>query len=92
MPTTKARHTVTETDEIARALAAAARRWPQDSSRPGRLIAHLIEEGRLAIEPEVDAAIEERRAVIRRLAGSMTGVFSGQDAISLDQLRDEWPD
>jgi len=92
MPTTKARYQVTQTDEVARALEAAARRWPEDRERPGRLIVHLIEAGREAIEPQIDAAIEARLEAIRMAAGSMTGVFTGPDAMSLEQLRDEWPE
>jgi hypothetical protein len=51
VPTTKPRHAVTETPEVAEALAAAARRWPEDRGRPGRLLRRLIREGHRGIEP-----------------------------------------
>lgn len=39
-----------------------------------------------------DVALDARRALIRRSAGSLTGTYSHPDAIPLEQLREEWPD
>ncbi|MCL1800437.1 MAG: hypothetical protein FWG25_03615 [Promicromonosporaceae bacterium] len=42
MPTSLPRTQVTHTPEVADALRIAATRWPDDASRPARLIANLI--------------------------------------------------
>ena len=86
MPTTRPRHLVTETDELARALDAAAERWP-GLSRPQLLV-------RLALEADVAdrRARENRRqrrlAAVRRHSGVLTGTY-GPDYLA--GLRDEWP-
>jgi hypothetical protein len=89
MPTTRPRHTITETDEVARALSDAARRWPQDSGRPGKLLLDLLQEGHRAIAAEGERENAERRAAIERTAGVLTGVY-GPDY--LEQLRNDWPE
>ena len=86
MPTTRPRHLVTETDELARALDAAAERWP-GLSRPQLLV-------RLALEADVAdrRARENRRqrrlAAVRRHSGVLTGTY-GPDYLA--GFRDEWP-
>ena len=86
MPTTRPRHFVTESDDLAIALDAAARRWPE-VSRPQLLV-------RLALEGEHAAqqAREERRgrrlAAIRKHTGILTGCY-GPDY--LKKLREDWP-
>jgi hypothetical protein len=87
MPTARSRHTITETDEVARALDAAAQRWPQHAAARGRLLVRLVEEGRRAITDERERAIEERRRAIRESAGK-TRYPPGY----LQRLRDDWPD
>lgn len=87
MPTTRRRHLVTETDELAEALDAAAQRWP-DLSR-----AQLV--GRLAIEGHRVAAIaherrrQQRLAALRRHSGALTGAYG---AGYREGLRGEWPE
>lgn len=88
MPTARPRIVVTETDELARVLEMARRRWPADASSPSRLLLHLVEAGRVAIAGEERQFIEERRRVIRSNAGSGTGLY---EPGYLDQLRDDWP-
>ncbi|HZI96404.1 MAG TPA: hypothetical protein VFD41_02645 [Actinomycetales bacterium] len=86
MPTTRPRHFVTETDDLAAALDAAARRWP-GVSRP-KLLVRLAVEGHRAAQ---DAQAERRRlrlAAVRQHSGSLTGAY-GPDY--LHDLRDEWP-
>lgn len=92
MPTLKPRHMITETDDIAAALEVAARRWPEDKDRPGRLIVHLIDEGTRVVRREQADIVADRLALVDELAGSLTGVYHGPNAISLEQLRDEWPE
>ncbi|MBV9847117.1 MAG: hypothetical protein JOZ47_18920 [Kutzneria sp.] len=84
MPTTRHRYTITETDQIAAALADAAVRWPQLRGRPGELLQRLIAEGHHRLK---DAA-ESRRAAVEATAGAATGAY---DKGYLDQLRADWP-
>lgn len=86
VPTTKPRHAITETADVARALELAALKWPGDRHRPSRLILRLITEGGRAISPEVEQHRKRRREAIERLSGSL--VYP--DAY-LEDLRDAWP-
>ena len=77
---------MTETEDLATALDAAARRWPGLSR--ARLLTRLALEGHRAAE----AATRERRAVrlaaLERHAGAAAGSYgSGY----LERLRTEWP-
>jgi hypothetical protein len=54
MPTTRPRHLITETDQVAKALDDAARRWPEDRHSRARLLLHLVEEGHRALVGEAD--------------------------------------
>lgn len=87
MPTSRHRHTVTESDAVSRALADAARRWPQDEGAPGRLLLRLIEEGRRSVAADADRRIAARREGVRRTSGALSGAF---ERGYLDQLRDDW--
>ncbi|MDQ3454090.1 MAG: hypothetical protein M3513_01115 [Actinomycetota bacterium] len=88
MPTTRPRHLVTETDQVARALDDAASRWPEDKGRRGKLLLHLVEHGHKALLDEADSNRQERRAAIRRTSGALTGTYEPD---YLERLRDDWP-
>ncbi len=83
MPTTRPRHTITETDELARLLDDAAQRWPGESR--ARLLVRLAEEGAQAREDEV----ARRREAIERHAGAFTGMYPPG---YLEEQRKDWPD
>ena len=87
MPTTRPRLTITETDTVAQALDEAAKRWPEIGSRR-ELLLRLVEQGRRAIAEDVADARDRRRDAIRRVSGSMTGVY---EPGYLERLRDDWP-
>lgn len=89
MPTTRPRHTVTESDEIARALADAAERWPEHREAPSRLLLELVRAGHEAIAGARRDEIADRREAIRSTAGSLTGVYPPG---YLEELRADWPD
>ncbi|MCP9491679.1 MAG: hypothetical protein MSC31_17670 [Solirubrobacteraceae bacterium MAG38_C4-C5] len=87
MPTTRPRHTITETDEVARALDEAAQRWPHEPR--GRLLVRLVEEGRAAINGKRERAAADRHRAVRETAGNLTGVYRRDE---LQRLREDWPD
>ncbi len=86
MPTTRPRHFVTETDELATALDQAAKRWPELSR--AQLIVRLALEGEVAVERQGAERIERRRNALQRLKGSFTGVYGTG---YLERLREDWP-
>ncbi len=88
MPTSRPRHTLTETDEVAGALDDAARRWPEDRSARGKLLMRLVREGHRAIAGEREAEARRRREAVRRTEGALTGSYPEG---YLEQLRDDWP-
>lgn len=89
MPTTRPRHTLTETDELAAALNAAARRWPEDAGSRSRLLLRLVEAGERAIGDERERQRTRRRAAVERTHGQFRGLYGPG---YLERLRDEWPD
>lgn len=86
MPTKRPRHFVTESDELAEALDAAARQRP-DLSR-AQLIVQLALAGHQAAQRDDDERRERRLAAVRTNSGSLTGLYVGDD---LGELRSEWP-
>jgi hypothetical protein len=88
MPTTRPRHTITETDEVARALETAQHRWPDERS-PRRLLLRLIAEGERRVQESDDRHARERAAAIRRNSGAATGMYPPG---YLDDLRNDWPE
>jgi hypothetical protein len=88
MPTSRPRHTITETQEVAQALDRAARHWPEDASKRGQLLLHLVQMGSSALEHETDDERLRHQAAVERTAGALTGVYPPG---YLKRLRDDWP-
>lgn len=88
MPTTRPRHLITESDEVAAALDDAARRWPEDRDSRGKLLLHLIAEGHRALQGAAQREGRRRSDAIRRTSGALTGAY---DADYLKELRADWP-
>jgi hypothetical protein len=88
MPTTRPRHILTETDDIARALSDAARRWPAERHSRAKLLARLVAEGHQAIMADAQRHRDQRLAAIRRTSGIVTDTYGPG---YLDELRDDWP-
>lgn len=83
MPTSKARHTLTETDEIVRALDDAAVAWPELRGDRTALLRKLVEAGRVSLN--VDGGV---KAVVKSAAGAATGAYPrGARA----ELLSDWP-
>lgn len=87
MPTMRPRLTITETDPVADALDEAAKRWPEIGSRR-ELLLRLVEQGRRAIAEDEADAHDRRQEAVRRVSGSLTGVY---EPGYLERLRDDWP-
>ena len=87
MPTTRPRLTITETDELADTLDAAAARWPEIRSRR-ELLLRLVEQGREVLDRERGEAAARRRDSVRRTSGALTGAY---EPGYLERLRDDWP-
>lgn len=88
MPTTRPRHLITETDQVARALDDAARRWPADRGNRAKLLLHLVEEGHRAVVGQQESRASERRDAVARTSGTLTGLY-GEGYLS--GLREDWP-
>jgi len=87
MPTAPPRLTITETDEVAEALDAAAAHWPEVRSRR-ELLLRLVEQGREVIDNDRRETTARRRDAIRRTSGALTGAYEPGD---LERLRGDWP-
>jgi len=89
MPTARARHMITETDEIARALDEAAKRWPELAGERSELIRRvLVSAANDAVTLE-EARIARKREAILTNAGTLSGIWPQG---WLQELRGEWPE
>ena len=78
---------MTESDELAAALDAAAQRWP-GVSRPQLLVRLALEGHRAAQEAQV--VRRRRRAdAVQNSSGMLTGAYGDE---YLSNLREEWPE
>lgn len=88
MPTTRARHTLTETEEVAAALAVAAQHWPDDKDRPARLLLRLVKAGEQALTDSDAKQAGDRRRAIRETRG----IIDAPDmSDAVESLREDWP-
>lgn len=83
VPTTRPRHLLTETDDLAEAIDAAAPLYPGDSRAD--VLRHLVYLGAETIAERQG----RRREAVRDLAGRYPGLYP---AGYLDVLREEWPE
>jgi hypothetical protein len=83
VPTKLARHTVSETPDVARALDAAAAVWPGETR--SRLLRRLILTGGQVIQHEPDY----RRRMVAKWSGFLADAYPPGAAAA---LKDEWPE
>ena len=83
------RHMITETEQIAKALDEAARRWPGDRNERKRLLVRLVEEGHRALREERKHAVAARLEAIRETSGILTDAYRDNE---LELLRADWPE
>lgn len=86
MATTRPRHTITETDDVAAALDVAADRWPDEPR--AELLRRLVDIGRRSLEREDLDEQARRLEAIRRSSGMVRGVYAPDE---LERLREDWP-
>lgn len=89
VPTTRHRFSVTETDELASTLDAAAHIWPEYRDDRGELLRLVLCWGAERIEQASQERLAARRSALHALAGSMTGMYPEN---APQELRDEWPE
>jgi hypothetical protein len=87
MPTIRPRYQITETDEVARALDAAQRRWPGEPR--SRLLVRLVVENGQAIREVSEEETARRLRALDEVAGSFPGLSTPGWR---DELRNEWPE
>lgn len=89
MPTVRQRHMVTETDEIASAIDIAAEIWPDLREDRAELLRKLIFAGLKNVNGYLDKSREQRVATIKKVSGSMPGVWPDDWRNQRDA---EWPE
>ena len=91
MPTTRPRHSVTETDELAKALDRAAQRWPDDRHHRARLLVRIVEDWHADHDDQAErqATIERQLAAIDEFAGKFGHYYPPG---YLEELREDWPE
>lgn len=80
---------ITETDEVARALDDAAKRWPEDGGNRPRLLLRLLDEGHHAVVQNRRRTVRDHGRAVASTSGALTGMYG---AGYLDELRAEWPE
>lgn len=87
MPTTRPRYQVTETEEVAHALDAAAVKWPGEPR--SRLLLRLVKAAGEALDEENQGVRERRLKAIEESSGKYSAAF--YDGY-LEDLREDWPE
>lgn len=88
MPTARARHMITENDELSERLDQAALLWPECKSRT-ELLRRILDEGSKAIELKATQISTERVDALNRLISAGTGMWPADFD---EQRKAEWPD
>ena len=86
MPTARPRHFVTETDDLAAALDAAATRWPGLSR--AQLLVRLALEGHQAAQGAHEQRHRRRLSTVREHSGALTGAYPSDYR---ERLHEDWP-
>jgi len=87
MPTTRPRHQVTETPDIARALDLAARHWPNETR--SKLLIRLVQAGGDVLAERRTEEAHHRLVAIDATSGKYPDVFTDN---YLAELREDWPE
>jgi len=80
---------ITESDQVAKALDDAAKRWPEEAGNRTRLLLRLVEEGHHAVVSNGESDVARRLRAVAETSGSLTGCYP---AGYLEELRQDWPE
>lgn len=86
MPTSRPRYQITETPDVARALDAAAKRWPGESR--SKLLLRLVHAGEQELAKAEDERALRRRRAIELTSDKYAEAFSDD---YLSKLGQDWP-
>jgi hypothetical protein len=89
MPTARPRHMITETDQITQGLSQAAKQWPELAEQRTLLLRKIIEAGLEAINLEDAHRAQSRLASVKKIAGSMDGIWPTNWR---EELAEDWPE
>ena len=89
MPTARPRHMITETDQISQGLSQAAKQWPELAEQRTLLLRKIIEAGLQAIENEESKRTQNRLASVKKVAGSMDGIWPTNWK---QEMAEDWPE
>ncbi|TFD46391.1 hypothetical protein E3T55_17440 [Cryobacterium frigoriphilum] len=87
MPTARRRYQITETDDILRALDAAARVWPNEPR--AKLVLRVLRVGAAEVSRQDRTRLEARLAALQRVRGRYS---EGFDESFRTRLLDDWPE
>lgn len=80
---------ITESEQVAQALDAAAERWPAERDNRSTLLLRLLEEGHRAVLQQRARDVATQRDAVTRTSGILTGAF-GEGYLAA--LREDWPE
>lgn len=80
---------ITESDELAHALDAAARIWPEYRNNRSELLRQIVRVGADRVEHKETERVAKRKAAIEASAGTFPSLWPVNWR---EQMRDEWPD
>lgn len=79
---------ITESDELAKALDAAARIWPEHRDNRSELLRQIVRVGTERIANTESERVLQRKAAIESNAGRFRNLWPSDWR---DEMRDEWP-
>ena len=80
---------ITETDDVAAAIDAAAQVWPEIRGDRAALLRKVVQQGAESLAASGAEAVARRMSAIRRTAGALPDVYRQDEA---RRLREEWPE
>jgi hypothetical protein len=80
---------ITETDPLTRAIDEARVLWPEVADERSKLLQKIVAEGIEAVHLRAENKRIDKERTIRRIAGSMTGVWPEGWR---EELLNEWPE
>ena len=80
---------ITETDQISHGLSQVAKQWPELAEQRTLLLRKVIEIGLQTIDVQVSKSEQKRESAVKKIAGSMDGVWPTNWR---QELAEDWPE